>query len=123
MLNPILCDPAVVQSVLDDLEPIDPRTLRIMGLYESLHATISIYIEELVVVAKVRRWRQAMVGGTPLQCPNPPKRCWVCNTCAGLVTQSAAKVRVKLEELQDQLVEVLLEVEADAESLRKRMGL
>jgi len=123
MLNSVSVDPAIVESALAELDPIDRRSAHIMSLYESIHSLTSKHVEKLVLVAKIRRRLDAWRGGaTPNQCPNPGRRCWLCNRCYGLACQSAAKVRMELEEFQNHLVEVLLEVEIDADLVRRRMG-
>jgi hypothetical protein len=122
MKNSVSVDPSVVQAAVDGMTPADRRSDFIESAWKSVHSLFAKQIDQEVLLAKVKRRLECWHGGTPNQCPDPPRRCWCCNRCYGLATASVAKVRMDLETIKEGLIQALLDVEVDAELLKRGMG-
>lgn len=122
MRNSVSVDPSVVQAAVDGMQLPDRRSDFIESAWKTVYSLFVRQVDKEVLLAKVKRRLECWRGGIPNQCPDPSRRCWCCNRCYGLATASLAKVRMDLDTIKEGLIQALLDVEVDAELLKRGMG-
>lgn len=119
-MKAISVDPHIVQFAVDELDQ-DQRSVYIERTYDSLHRMLGQLVEKHVRWYMVRDRLSCQREGERLKrCFNPRRRCWACEDCAAVLSNSYVKVKADFEEMMDGLVSSLIEVEMEAELVRRR---
>jgi len=119
-MKAISVDPHIVQFAVDELDQ-DQRSVYIERTYESLHRMLGVLIERHVKWSMVRDRLSCQRQGERLKrCFNPRRRCWACEDCIALLSNSYIKVKTDFEDMMDGLIAALIEVEIESQLVRRR---